>query len=129
MTAAVGARPGASLPDDAPTRPIADLLAADVHPVATGDTAPIPVARPVPPAEYRAEHRAEHRAHPDSPVGRLTRDLAADPYLTHPLRRLEQRLGRPLLDLATCTDLELHAIAEQLLIEKHARATRWLGLH
>jgi hypothetical protein len=69
--------------------------------------------------------RPQHTAKPDSPVGRTNARLAADPEWAHPLRQLERRLGRPLLDLTTYTDWELHGIVEALLSEKHRRAKRW----
>lgn len=105
-------------------------------------TVPIPAARPagddttgavevqfrkgsdavfVPARESRA-------AHPASPVGRTAARLAADPGAATPIHRLEERLGRPLVPLATLTDLELHALTDLILTEKQARTARWLGL-
>lgn len=80
--------------------------------------AAVPAAVPAP--------RPEHAAHPDSPVGRIAARLAADPTAGDPLRRLETRLGRALVDLTTVSDMELHALVGVLLEEKHRRAARWL---
>lgn len=77
--------------------------------------APLEAVPPVP-----APRPQSRLAHPDSPVGRT----AAAP--STPLSRLAARLGRPLLDLGTCTDTELHALTGLLLGETHKRAARWL---
>lgn len=66
-------------------------------------------------------YRPEHLAAPTSPVGRTN----ADPRRASPLVRLTDRMGRPLVDLSTVTDAELHALTDLLLAEKHRRAARW----
>jgi hypothetical protein len=71
--------------------------------------------------------RTEIAPHPDSPVGRTVVRLAVDPEANSPLRTLETRLEHQLLDLTRVTDLELHALTDLLLAEKHRRAARWLS--
>lgn len=69
--------------------------------------------------------KIEHAARPDSPVGRTVTRLAQDPQANHPLRQLERRLGRALLDLTSITDHELNELAGLVLAEKIRRDARW----
>lgn len=73
--------------------------------------------------------RESRTAHPGSPVGRTCARLAdTGPAARSPIHRLEERLGRPLVDMGSLSDVELHAITDLILTEKHRRAARWLNL-
>lgn len=112
---------------------LAPLTAEPIAPVElTVRPLPLP-ALPTPRTAHTEIHAtvastADRLAHPDSPVGRLNARLAADPQASSPLRQLEARLGRPLLDLTTCTDRELFTLTEALLVEKHRRDSYWHGV-
>lgn len=58
-------------------------------------------------------------ARPTSPVGRTTEALRTDPAARTPL----PGIGPHLQGL---TDVELHALTDALLAEKHRRIARWL---
>lgn len=84
----------------------------------------VPMPRTDPDDDSKAWTR---RARPESPVGRISARLAIDPTFNHPLRQLERRLGRPLLDLSTVTDGELAELCGLLLAERIRRDGRWLS--
>lgn len=94
----------------------------------------IPGMRLAPPLETLPEEEpapappvaGPHAAKADSPVGRIVARLAADPRAACPLTRLEERIGRPLVNLGDLTDLELHAVTARLLAERHRRDSRWM---
>lgn len=90
------------------------------EPVATS----LPQSRRDPDDDLPAHKR---RAAAESPVGRAVAREKLDPSWNHPLRRLEDRLGRPLLDLGTITDAELNELAGLVLAEKIRRDQRWLS--
>lgn len=130
------ARPRGVAPD-VPVRPAADVVAEELTELLTAEAAAATAeglledpAAPAALATYDGDDSKpwSHRARPESPVGRTAARLADDPGAADPIRRLEARLGRPVVDLATLTDAELHAVTHRLLAERHRRDTFWHGI-